>query len=54
MDPSLIQPEWTTVPEADWLGATYFWGGLLGMGAAILSRGVAYPVLFWIAKGLMA
>jgi hypothetical protein len=54
MDPSLIEAAWTTVPEAGCLSATNFWGGLLGMGAEILSRGVAYPIIFWTAKRLMA
>ncbi len=29
--PSLIHADWTTIPQAAWLGSANFWGGLVGM-----------------------
>ncbi len=49
--PSLIQSEWTTVPEAAWLGSANFWGGLVGMLLALpASRHIARQ---WLLNTLM-
>ena len=41
--PSLIHADWTTVPEAAWLGSANFWGGLIGML-------IALPASRWIPR----
>ena len=36
--PTMIRSQWTTVPEAAWLGSANFWGGLIGMLIALPTR----------------
>ena len=50
--PTLVRAQWTTVPEAAWLGSANFWGGLIGMLIALpTSRIVPRHIVLCAAMG---